>query len=160
VVLFVIGVVASSCYSTQSEQRLSVGQSMKVAAYRLTFTGISQSRATTESGTSVTTYAHLRYSGPTNGSMVTAQNQSSLQGIQREVGVRTDWWRAEDLYTILDSVVSTGPHATAYIIVEVEPLVDMVWIAGYLFVFGSLVAMWPDAREQRKLVTRLSLARA
>jgi hypothetical protein len=38
--------------------------------------------------------------------------------------------------------------------------VNMIWIAGYIFVFGSLVAMWPDAREQRRLVARLALARA
>ena len=44
--------------------------------------------------------------------------------------------------------------------VLVKPLVNLLWVGGYLFVFGSLVAMWPDAREQRRLVTRLSLARA
>ena len=54
----------------------------------------------------------------------------------------------------------SGQAATVFVKVLVKPLVNLIWIAGYLFVFGSLVAMWPDAREQRRLVTRLSLARA
>ena len=58
---------------------------------------------------------------------------------------------------ILDQVVG---KPGVYVKVLVKPLVNLLWIAGYVFVFGSLVAMWPDAREQRRLVTRLSLARA
>jgi cytochrome c biogenesis factor len=88
--------------------------------------------------------------------MRTAQVNSSALGISRNVGIRTDWLRAEDLYTILDQV----NRNSVFIIVEVEPLVNLVWLAGYLFVVGSLVAMWPDAREQRRLATRLALARA
>jgi cytochrome c biogenesis factor len=43
--------------------------------------------------------------------------------------------------------------------VLVKPLVNMIWLAGFVFLGGSLVALWPDAREQRRLVARLALAR-
>ncbi len=43
--------------------------------------------------------------------------------------------------------------------VLVKPLVNLIWVAGIVFLFGSLVALWPDAREQRRLVARLALAR-
>ena len=49
---------------------------------------------------------------------------------------------------------------TVFLKVLVKPLVNLIWIAGIVFVLGSLVAMWPDAREQRRLVARLALARA
>jgi len=39
--------------------------------------------------------------------------------------------------------------------VLVKPLVNLIWIAGIVFVLGSMVALWPDAREQRRLVGRL-----
>jgi uncharacterized iron-regulated membrane protein len=39
--------------------------------------------------------------------------------------------------------------------VLVKPLVNLIWIAGIVFVIGSGVALWPDAREQRRLVARL-----
>ena len=38
--------------------------------------------------------------------------------------------------------------------VLVKPLVNLIWAAGFLFVFGALVAMWPDAVEQRRLAER------
>ena len=38
--------------------------------------------------------------------------------------------------------------------VLVNPLVDLIWLAGLVFLLGSLVAMWPDAREQRRLAVR------
>ncbi len=44
-------------------------------------------------------------------------------------------------------------------IVLVKPLVNLIWLAGFVFVAGSLVAIWPDAREQRRLAARLALAR-
>ena len=47
-----------------------------------------------------------------------------------------------------------------YVKVLVKPLVNLIWVAGIVFLLGSLVALWPDAREQRRLVTRLAPARA
>jgi cytochrome c biogenesis factor len=48
--------------------------------------------------------------------------------------------------------------------VLVNPLVNLIWLAGLVFVGGSLIAMWPDAREQRRLARRFAeqgaLARA
>jgi cytochrome c biogenesis factor len=59
---------------------------------------------------------------------------------------------------IADSVnPKTG---VVYVKVLVKPLVNFIWIAGFVFVLGSLVALWPDAREQRRLITRLAPARA
>jgi hypothetical protein len=37
----------------------------------------------------------------------------------------------------------------------VKPLVNLIWIAGIVFLLGSAVALWPDAREQRRLAARL-----
>ena len=47
-----------------------------------------------------------------------------------------------------------------YVQVLVKPLVNLIWVAGIVFLLGSGVALWPDAREQRRLVTRLAPARA
>jgi cytochrome c biogenesis factor len=88
--------------------------------------------------------------------MTSSQVNSSALGISHEVGIHTDWLRAEDYYVILDQVAGN----TVYFKVFVKPLVNLIWIAGFVFLGGSLIAMWPDAREQRRLVARLSLARA
>ncbi len=74
-----------------------------------------------------------------------------------EVGIHTSWLRAEDLYVITDDI---RPGGLVYFKVLVKPLVNLIWIAGVVFLFGAAVALWPDAREQRRLVLRLSPARA
>ena len=38
----------------------------------------------------------------------------------------------------------------------VNPLVNLIWLSGLVFVLGSVVAMWPDAREQRRLAARFA----
>ncbi len=156
IVLFVIGIVGSSDYSTSRERKLAVGRSMVVDGYTVTYRGLTRTTSETESGSSVETRALLGIKGPLNGTLSTAQVNSSALGISREVGIHTNWLRAEDLYVILDAVQGKS----VFLIVDVEPLVNLIWIAGFVFLGGSLVAMWPDAREQRRLVARLSLARA
>jgi hypothetical protein len=32
--------------------------------------------------------------------------------------------------------------------------VNLIWLAGFVFLGGSLIALWPDAREQRRLAER------
>ena len=43
---------------------------------------------------------------------------------------------------------------TVYLRVFVKPLVNLLWIAGLVFLLGSLITIWPDAREQRRLAVR------
>jgi len=31
---------------------------------------------------------------------------------------------------------------------------NLIWLAGLLFVAGSLITMWPDEQEQRRLARR------
>ena len=44
--------------------------------------------------------------------------------------------------------------APSFFRVFVKPLVNLIWLAGLVFVLGSLIALWPDAREERRLATR------
>jgi cytochrome c biogenesis factor len=98
----------------------------------------------------------LDVSGRSDGTVRAGSNQY-VSGPSREVGIRTNWLRAEDLYVITDQINRDG---SVYFKVLVKPLVNLIWIAGILFVAGSLVALWPDAREQRRLASRLAFARA
>ena len=45
---------------------------------------------------------------------------------------------------------------SVFLKVLVNPLVNLIWLAGLVFLLGSLVAMWPDAREQRRLAGRFA----
>ncbi len=52
---------------------------------------------------------------------------------------------------IADEFDSDG---AAYFKVFVKPLVNLIWLAGLVFILGSLIAFWPDAREARRLAVR------
>jgi cytochrome c biogenesis factor len=93
-------------------------------------------------------------SGPWSGTISSGDNQYvNPPEPSREVGIKTDWRRAEDLYVIVDET-HLGTQAI-HVQVLVKPLVNLIWVGGIVFVIGSLVALWPDAREQRRLVSRL-----
>jgi cytochrome c-type biogenesis protein CcmF len=156
IVLLAIGVIGSSAYSTTKEVPLSAGQSMTVPGYKVTLLGVKHTPHVTDSGSSVDSTAILKVRGRWNGILETTSTNSSALGVSHEVGIHTDYLRAEDLYTILDQQVGNK----TYLKVLVKPLVNFIWLAGFVFLGGSLIAMWPDAREQRRLVARLSLARA
>jgi cytochrome c-type biogenesis protein CcmF len=151
IVLLAIGVAGSSAYSTTKERKLQPGQSMSVAGYTLTYRGIETGR----SATANETRAVLSVSGRADGTLKTGMNDYFTGDNSREVGIHTSWLRAEDLYAILDQRDGT----TVYLKVLVKPLVNLIWVAGIVFLVGSLIAMWPDAREQRRLAARLALAR-
>jgi cytochrome c-type biogenesis protein CcmF len=150
VVLLAIGVAGSSAYGTTRERKLTPGQSMSVAGYTLTYRNLEQRQ--TPNATEVR--AVLDLSGRAGGTLRTGANRY-VSGPSREVGIRTNWLRAEDLYVIADQIDGDG---SVYFKVLVKPLVNLIWIAGLLFVAGSAIALWPDAREQRRLAARLAFA--
>ena len=155
IVLLAIGIAGSSAYGSSREQRLARGQSMSIAGYTLTNRGIVHPY----NPNAYETRAVLGVTGRWSGTVMSGDNQyRNPPEPSREVGIKTDWLRGEDLYVIADDVnAKTG---VVYVKVLVKPLVNLIWVAGIVFLLGSAVALWPDAREQRRLVTRLAPARA
>ncbi len=60
-----------------------------------------------------------------------------------EVAIRSN--PVEDLYVIMSTVDPRSRRATFRVIVR--PLVAWIWIGGIVLVLGSLIAMWPKARN-------------
>jgi len=156
IVLFVIGVAGSSAYQTNEYRQLRPGDSTTLDGYHLTYNGLQRIASVSESGSQTQYRALLSFSGRAHGTLATSLIDSSSLGPSHQVGIHTNWLRAEDLYVILSQRLDG--NAIRFEIL-VKPLVNLIWIAGYVFVFGSLVALWPDAQEQRRLVARLAFAR-
>jgi cytochrome c biogenesis factor len=73
------------------------------------------------------------------------------QDFGNDVSIYHDPHNLGDVFTIADQFDKNG---TLFLKVLVKPLVNLVWAAGFVFVLGSLVALWPDAVEQRRLAAR------
>jgi cytochrome c-type biogenesis protein CcmF len=79
-----------------------------------------------------------------------AEDQTS-----NEVAIKHDWLRAQDLFVIGDEFKFRKSAVSAvYLKVLVKPLVNLIWLAGFVFLLGSVITLWPDAREQRRLAAR------
>jgi len=156
IVLLALGIAGSSAYQTNVERQLKPGQTTKVDGYRLTYQRFQRTPSATISGRQVTNTAVLGVGGRGHGTLDTSLVESTTLGPSHEVGIQTDWLRAQDLYVILEQQNADG---SVLFQVFLKPLVNLIWIAGFVFLGGSLVALWPDAREQRRLVARLALAR-
>ena len=94
----------------------------------------------------------VRRSGRSLGTLSSGKNDyRAEQQVSNEVGIRSDHVTGEDLYVITDQI---NKDQSINFKVLVKPLVNLIWVAGFVFVGGSLVALWPDAREERRLAAR------
>ncbi|HEX3056621.1 MAG TPA: heme lyase CcmF/NrfE family subunit [Gaiellaceae bacterium] len=150
ILLLAIGIAGSSAYQTIRERTLQPGQSMQAAGYTLTYESLQTRQLQNAQQTSAVVQvsrggSHVATLHPGKSWFPVEQSASN------DVSIYHDPRSLGDVYTIADGISKSGALDLK---VLVKPLVNLVWAAGFIFVFGSLVAMWPDAVEQRKLADR------
>ena len=157
VVLLAIGIAGASAYDSVAERKLARDETIVVGDYRLTFRELQERegprtrpRCVRSSTSSATAIRSGRSQAGKNA--YTAERQ-----VSNEVGIRHDLLTGEDLFVIAEQVNADG---TVYVRVFVKPLVNLLWLAGLVFLLGSAIALWPDAREQRRLALRYGGAEA
>jgi cytochrome c-type biogenesis protein CcmF len=148
-VLLAIGVIGSSAYDTTREQRLARGETMNVGGYTLTYLGATRERGA--NSMELRALVGVRRGGERLGTMRPGKNSYfAEQQVSNEAAIRSDRLNGEDLFLIAEQI---SPNRV-FLKVLVKPLVNLIWIAGFVFLGGSLIALWPDAREQRRLALR------
>jgi len=160
IVILLVGAIGIGGFSTTREARLDPGESLAVGGYTLRYTGTDERRG--PNAQELRAQLAVERGDERVGTMQAGKNRYlAEEETSNEVGIRTDWLRGEDLFVIADQFNADG---SVYLKVLVNPLVNFIWLAGLVFVLGSAVAMWPDAREQRRLAQRFAgegaLARA
>ncbi len=153
IVLLAIGIAGSSSYDSVVEGKLAPGQSLAVSGYRVTFQRLSE--ANTPHAAEVRAHLLVSRNGKDLGTLEAGKNSYKIAGpapqVSSEVGIRTNYLTGEDLFVIPEQINDDG---SVYFRIFVKPLVNLIWLAGIVFLFGSVIALWPDAREQRRLATR------
>jgi cytochrome c-type biogenesis protein CcmF len=150
IVLLAIGIAGSSAFDRVAEARLAQGQAMAIGDYRLTYESLDERLAA--NATEVRATLRVVRGDRDLGTLEAGKNAYTIeQQVSNEVGIRSDPLTGEDLFVIAEQIDRDG---TVYFRVFVKPLVNLIWIAGGVFLLGSLIALWPDAREQRRLVER------
>ncbi len=153
IVLLAIGIAGSSAYDSVVDGKLAPGESLAVSGYTVTYQRLTERE--TEHATEVRAHLLVSRDGKALGALQAGKNSYKIAGpdpqVSSEVGVRTDYLTGEDLFVIPEQVNEDG---SVYFRIFVKPLVNLIWLAGIVFLLGAVVALWPDAREQRRLAVR------
>jgi cytochrome c-type biogenesis protein CcmF len=154
IVFLAIGIAGSSAYQSTYEtgtKALMPGDSVNVAGDRYVFRGLIVRP-------DVGNHRELRaafdvYRGHTYlGRQLPGQNfYFREQQTSSEMSIATSWLTGEDRDMILGGTTKTGG---VFVKILVKPLINLIWLAGFIFVAGCLITLWPDAREERRLAER------
>ena len=153
IVLLAIGIAGSSAYQTVREPAhgLKPGQSMEIAGYTLTYIGLRERQEADAQATRAT--VDVSRGGHHVTTLHPGKNWYPVeQQTSNEVSIYHDPRNVGDLFTIADQI--DPKSQVLFLKVLVKPLVNLIWLAGFVFVLGSVIAMWPDAVEQRRLAER------
>jgi cytochrome c-type biogenesis protein CcmF len=155
VLLLAIGVAGSSAYQTVREQKLRPGQSLELAGRTLTLAGpVTEHQAA--NAQEFRAPVVLSIGGHRIATLHPGKNTYPVeQQTSNEVAIYHDWRNAGDTFLIADQIDRDG---SIFLKVLVKPLVNLIWLGGFIFVGGSLIALWPDPAEQRRLAARYAPA--
>jgi len=151
VILAVIGIAGSSFYQADTQANLKPGETAQLRQYTIQYDGLQI--YPTENHDAVTARLTIFENGKRVGTLTPEKdyyyspNPEQSQSTT-EVAVRTT--PMEDLYIVLAGFDSKAGTATLKIIIN--PLVVWLWIGFMVLVGGTVIAAWPDPREEHALV--------
>ena len=152
IIVLLIGAAGIGGFGTTSEAKLAPGQAIRAGDYELTYLRSGERRGA--NAIEARAQFAVERGGDDLGTVSAGKNRYlAEQQVSNEVAIRSDWLRAEDLFLIVNQFNADGSVSVKTL---VNPLVNFIWLGGLLFVLGSIVAMWPDAREQRRLARQAS----
>jgi cytochrome c-type biogenesis protein CcmF len=150
IVLLAIGVAGSSAFDSVAEAKLARGESLEIGGYTLVYRSLDERQ--TANATEIRATLGVTRGDSDLGTLEAGKNAYTIeQQVSNEVGIRSDRLTGEDLFVIAEQI---DPDGSVYFRVFVKPLVNLIWLAGLVFLLGSAITLWPDRREQRRLVAR------
>jgi len=150
IVLLAIGITGSSAFDSVKEAKLTRGESLAIGGYTLVYRSLDERQSA--NATEVRATLGVQRGDKDLGTLEAGKNAYTIeQQVSNEVGIRSDKLTGEDLFVIAEQIDADG---SVYFRVFVKPLVNFIWLAGLVFLLGSVITLWPDGKEQRRLVAR------
>jgi cytochrome c-type biogenesis protein CcmF len=141
VVLMAIGIIGIEIFQSETQGTIPQGETIALGDYTLTFNSLAA--FDTDDGRNV---ARAVVSVDKNGQFVgelypRRDYYYESQQPMTIPGVRSTW--EDDFYVLL---VDWQPISTAGATIKIyhNPLVNWLWLGGFVFIIGTLVAAWPD----------------
>ncbi|MCJ7534538.1 MAG: heme lyase CcmF/NrfE family subunit [Anaerolineales bacterium] len=157
VVLMAIGIIGIEVFQTETQGTISRGEQISLGDYTVTFNSLAV--FDTADGRNV---ARAVMSVDRNGNFVgelypRRDYYYESQQPMTIPGVRSTW--EDDFYILL---VDWQPISSAGATFKIyhNPLVNWLWIGGFVFIIGTLVAAWPDKDPEKHKVSARSASYA
>jgi cytochrome c-type biogenesis protein CcmF len=161
VIMMALGVVGTQFFQTETQRNLAVGETLTISSlltgeYALTYQGLRKLPApddVSRSGATLTVVRGGREIGelhPTHDFFIPQQQPMTIPAVRYSL--------IEDVYVIVAGWEDGG--ATATFKAYVNPLINWLWIGGFVFILGTAVAAWPDPAEDRRLALASDSRRA
>jgi len=145
IVLMAIGIIGIEIFQTETQGTLAQGGQISLAEYTLTYKSLAV--FDTDDGRNVARAAigvdkNGEYVGdlyPRRDYYIDSQQPMTIPG------VRSTW--EDDLYVILVDWQPLSSQSATFKIYK-NPLVNWLWLGGFIFILGTLVAAWPERDPQ------------
>jgi cytochrome c-type biogenesis protein CcmF len=152
VIMMALGVIGTQFFQVETQHNLAVGESLTITSpltgeYSLTYRGLGSLPSPEDvnrTGATLVVSRGGREIGeihPTHDFFIPQQQPMTIPAIRYSL--------IEDIYVIVAGWEDGG--ATATFKAYVNPLVNWLWIGGFVFILGTAVAAWPDPAEDRRL---------
>lgn len=146
-VVMAIGILGIELYQTTTQKTLAVGEDIQIAGYTLRFDSLAQfpytdGRIVTRAALSV--FRGAKFLGdlyPRYDYYTTSGQPMTIAGVRSTL--------ADDLYVVLVNWEDVSAAQAPFKVYH-NPLVNWLWIGSLMFIFGFLVAAWPEREEETR----------
>jgi cytochrome c-type biogenesis protein CcmF len=158
VVLMALGIIGIEIFQTETQGTIAQGEEITLGRYSITFDGLYVFN--TEDGRNValaevSVYRDGKYLGnlqPRRDYYIESQQPMTIPGVRSSM--------EDDFYVLLVDWESISTAGATFKIYH-NPLVNWLWLGGFVFILGTLVAAWPDKDpEQEALKSQPAVAAA
>jgi cytochrome c-type biogenesis protein CcmF len=144
VAVIAIGIVGSWFFQTERQVILSPGESVEVAEYTLTYTGLETS--TTADSEVYTAYVDVQSGGSDRGTIEARRFFYRNFEDQPTTSVGIETIRFDDVYVLL---LEWSDADEAHLRIFINPMVNWIWAGGAVYLLGMVVLFWPPPRVAR-----------
>ena len=157
VIVMTIGIDASQIFQSETQRALSAGQTITFGDYVLEYESLEAFQAA--DGRIVTLANTIVYQGGREVARLSPSLDSYPSGESVTIPGTYTTWYGDDFYVLLvaweQATLSSATFKIYY-----NPLVNWIWAGGFIFILGTVVAVWPSYEPERRTVLTLPPAPA
>lgn len=159
IVLMAIGIIGIEVYQTETQGTLQLGETMSLGDYTIRYESLAEFDTNDNRNVARAEISVFRNGEPIG--VLHPRRDFFYESRQPMTipGVRSTL--EDDLYVLLVDWQPISTQAATFKIYH-NPLVNWVWLGGFVFILGTLVAAWPERQREtrRAAATRRSAAPA